>query len=80
MLREAEAAEVAGAIERILAEGWEVAAPPGSTAPARRSDIAILIPARTALGQLEAALRASGIAYRLDTAPSSTRRTRSGPC
>ncbi len=33
-----------------------------SRRPARRSDIAILIPARTALGQLEAALRASGIA------------------
>ena len=39
----------------------------GPPRPARRSDIAILIPARTALGQLEAALRASGIAYRLDT-------------
>ena len=67
VLREAEAAEVAATIERILAEGWEVRPRRGPPRPARRSDIAILIPARTALGQLEAALRASGIAYRLDT-------------
>ena len=41
--------------------------PAGPTASGPALDIAILIPARTALGQLEAALRASGIAYRLDT-------------
>jgi ATP-dependent exoDNAse (exonuclease V) beta subunit len=67
VLREAEAAEVAATIDRILVEGWEVRPRRGPPRPARRSDIAILIPARTALGQLEAALRASGIAYRLDT-------------
>jgi ATP-dependent exoDNAse (exonuclease V) beta subunit len=67
VLREAEAAEVAATIDRILAEGWGVRPRRGPPRPARRSDIAILIPARTALGQLEAALRASGIAYRLDT-------------
>ena len=67
VLREAEAADVAATIDRILAEGWEVRPRHGQPRPARRSDIAILIPARTALGQLEAALRASGIAYRLDT-------------
>jgi ATP-dependent exoDNAse (exonuclease V) beta subunit len=66
--REAEAVDVAALIDRIVAEGWEVRpAGGGPPVPARRRDIAILIPARTVLGQLEAALRAAGIPYRLDT-------------
>jgi ATP-dependent helicase/nuclease subunit A len=67
-VRQAEAVEVAALIDRIVQEGWEVrpsgGAPP---APARRRDIAVLIPARTVLGQLETALREAGIPYRLDT-------------
>ncbi len=67
-LREAEAEDVAAIIDRIRLEGWQVR-PAGGRPPraARLSDIAILIPARTALGQLESALRQAEIPYRLDT-------------
>ena len=67
-LRQAEAVDVAALIERIVREGWEVRPHrDGPPVPARRRDIAVLIPARTVLGQLEAALRDAGIPYRLDT-------------
>ena len=66
-LREAEAADVAAIVTRIRSEGWLVRGDHGAPAPARLGDIAVLIPARTALGQLEAALRRAGIPYRLDT-------------
>ena len=59
---------MAALIDRIVQEGWEVRPPGGGPpVPARRRDIAILIPARTVLGQLETALREAGIPYRLDT-------------
>ena len=67
-VRQAEAVEVAALIDRIVQEGWEVRPPGGAPpVPARRRDIAILIPARTVLGHLETALREAGIPYRLDT-------------
>jgi ATP-dependent exoDNAse (exonuclease V) beta subunit len=69
-LREDEAADVAAAIHTIRREGWTVRGRGDSGAPAvpaRLRDIAILIPARTTLGQLEAALGDAGIPYQLDT-------------
>ena len=55
-LREVEAADIAAVIGRVQAERWQVRGRDGEIAQARLSDIAVLIPARTALGQLEAAL------------------------
>ena len=66
-LREAEAADVAAIVTRIRSEGWLVRRADGRSAPARLGDLAVLIPARTALGQLEGALRGAEIPYRLDT-------------
>jgi ATP-dependent helicase/nuclease subunit A len=69
-LREREAADVAAAARRAVDEGWQVldrrTKPPR---PARREDIAILIPARTSLSVLEEALAAADAPHR--TAPSS---------
>ncbi len=77
-LRDAEAADVAAAVRAALDEGWTVTrsatSPLGHGAgggtvrePCRAGDIAILLPARTSLGQLEDALDAAGIAYRAET-------------
>ncbi|HEY8093048.1 MAG TPA: 3'-5' exonuclease, partial [Acidimicrobiales bacterium] len=66
-LREAEAADVAAIVSRIRSERWLVRRANDVPAPAHLGDIAVLIPARTALGQLEGALRRAGIPYRLDT-------------
>ncbi|HXW32061.1 MAG TPA: UvrD-helicase domain-containing protein, partial [Acidimicrobiales bacterium] len=56
-VRRIAAAELAQAIRRIRAEQWPVSDPDGVAAPrpARWSDVAVLIPARTALGSLEEA-------------------------
>jgi ATP-dependent helicase/nuclease subunit A len=71
-LREAEADDVADAA--LAALGWKVADRPAgadhATAahrPARLGDIAILLPARTSLPQLEQALDRRGIPYRAET-------------
>ena len=70
-LREAEAAEVVGAILTALRDGWLVArrAPDDTEVwePCRLGDICILLPARTSLGQLEDALDAAGIPARAET-------------
>ena len=70
-LRRAEAASVAGAVAAVLDQGWEVGedgADDGpSLRPARAGDVAILVPARTSLPALEAALDRAGIAYRVET-------------
>ncbi|HUQ40640.1 MAG TPA: UvrD-helicase domain-containing protein, partial [Acidimicrobiales bacterium] len=68
-VREVEAGEVAGAIRRIRAEGWTVTddQAEGGTRPARFSDIAILLPTRTSLPQLEHALEDEEIAYRVQS-------------
>lgn len=65
-VRRAEASELAQIIGRCLSEQWPVFVG-GQWRPARLSDIAILIPARTSLRQLEAALDAAAIPYRVET-------------
>jgi ATP-dependent helicase/nuclease subunit A len=69
-LRELEATTVAAAVRRALDEGWPVGVDVGAGAdrrPARPDDIAVLLPARTSLPYLEAALRAQGVPYRAET-------------
>ncbi len=70
-LREREAADVAAAVTTALTEQWSVSRRGTSSGevwePCRLGDIAILLPARTSLGQLEDALDAAGIPYRAET-------------
>ncbi|MCB0994878.1 MAG: UvrD-helicase domain-containing protein [Acidimicrobiales bacterium] len=68
-LRAAEAASVAGAVARAIAESWAVAdeAADGGWRPCRLGDICILLPARTSLGALEQALEDAGIPARAET-------------
>jgi ATP-dependent exoDNAse (exonuclease V) beta subunit len=67
-LREREAADVAGVVRQAIAEGWEVGdgSDGGDWRPVRAQDIAILVPARTSLPQLEDALDAAGVPYRAE--------------
>ena len=68
-LRRREASSVAGAVTTILWNGWEVddGTPyEPATRPARLGDIAILIPSRTSLSDLEDALESAGIPYRAE--------------
>ncbi len=68
-VREAESADVAGSIGAILSERWMVIDPDTCEArPARPSDIAVLIPKRTGLPQLEDALSDADVSYRLEAA------------
>lgn len=70
-LREAEASDVATAIRLAIADQWLVSErlPDGSERwrPARWSDVAILVPSRTSLPELESALEAADIPYRVET-------------
>ncbi len=68
-LRRREAESVAQAVVAILRNGWDVdndAPTEPATRPARLGDIAILIPSRTSLGDLEDALEAAAIPYRAE--------------
>ncbi len=70
-LRMIEAQEVAQAILTAVSQGWSVGAGKGENGhelwrPARLEDICILLPARTSLPQLEEALEAHGIPYRIE--------------
>ena len=70
-LRQAEAEEVAQAVLTAVAQGWSVGAGTGEDGqeawrPARLDDICILLPARTSLPQIEAALQARSIPYRIE--------------
>lgn len=66
-VREAEAADVAAVIGEAVRDGWPVEDRHlGAIRPARLSDIAVLIPTRTCLPQLEAGLAHAGISYRLE--------------
>ncbi len=66
-IRAVEAADVAGTIAEIVHDGWEVHDRHLDGArPARLSDIAILVPTRTCLPQLEAGLSAASVPYRLE--------------
>ncbi|WP_292836848.1 UvrD-helicase domain-containing protein [Microbacterium sp.] len=67
-LREAEAADVASVVRTALAEGWTVFDQGAELwRPVRAGDIAILLPARTSLRFLEAALDRAGIPYRTES-------------
>jgi ATP-dependent exoDNAse (exonuclease V) beta subunit len=65
-VRRREAADVAATARRAVTEGWSVGAG-RSWRPARWSDVAILLPARTSLRQLEQALESAGVPYRAET-------------
>ncbi|MYL10512.1 MAG: AAA family ATPase [Acidimicrobiia bacterium] len=70
-LRQAEADEVAQAVLTAVGQGWSVGADTGDEdqdawQPARLADICILLPIRTSLPQLEAALQTRGIPYRME--------------
>ena len=64
-----EAADVADAIRTAVAEGWTVADPAHASGsrPIGHRDIAILIPAKTSLPALEAALENADIPYRTES-------------
>ncbi len=67
-LRVREAADVAQAVARAVADAWPVAdRDTGEWRPARLGDICVLLPARTSLPFLERALDDAGIAYRAET-------------
>src|SRR5206468_826190 len=71
-VREVEAEEIAETLLRVRDEEWPVvdpASPDGSgTRPARLRDIAVLMPTRASLPQLEAALERFEIPYRVESA------------
>ena len=59
---------MAAAIRQAIAEGWSVCdAKTGAWRPARWSDVAVLLPARTSLRALERALERDGVPYRAET-------------
>ena len=66
-VREQEAADIAATVERVVREAWPVAEP-ARTRPANLADIAILLPTRTSLPQLEAALEDADVPYRVESA------------
>ncbi|MDX6240276.1 MAG: ATP-dependent helicase/nuclease subunit, partial [Kribbellaceae bacterium] len=67
VLREREAADVAGVVDQALQEGWQVYDEKNETwRPAGAGDIAILVPARTSLPFLEDALDRADIPYRAE--------------
>ena len=68
LLRDLEAVDVAASIRRALDERWTVRDRISSGwRPIERRDIAILIPARTSLADLETALDGAGIPYRAES-------------
>lgn len=67
-VRRAAARDVAAALQRAVAEGWPVADGDGPARPVRWRDVAVLIPARSALAPLEEAFEEAGVAYRLEGA------------
>jgi len=73
--RVVESEACAAVIDRaVRTDSWAVAdeaggvGDPGRLRPARMSDVAILVPRRTGLDELEAALDAGGIGYRVESA------------
>ena len=67
-----EAADVAEAVRRVVAEGgWSIGRrtpPTPDWQPARLGDVTILVPTRTSLPALEDALSSAGISYRAESA------------
>ncbi|MBF42981.1 MAG: DNA helicase UvrD [Acidimicrobiaceae bacterium] len=66
-LRQLEAADVADAITTAVAEEWTVEDHAGHQRPCAFGDIAVLLPTRTSLPDLEATLEAAGIPYRAES-------------
>ena len=66
-LRELEAADVATTITTAIVEGWTIEGPDGEQRPCGFKDIAILLPTRTSLPELEVALEAASIPYRAES-------------
>jgi len=70
-IRVREAADVVAVVRDAVARGWQVhrrrAGGRRELAPARLSDIAILLPTRTALGYIERALDDATIGYRVES-------------
>ncbi|HUF85189.1 MAG TPA: UvrD-helicase domain-containing protein [Acidimicrobiia bacterium] len=67
-IREREAAEVAALVRRVKAEGWPVHdVLEEKVRPARYGDIALLIPTRTALPELERALEEVDVPVRIES-------------
>jgi ATP-dependent helicase/nuclease subunit A len=62
-LREREAADVVATVRTALAQRWQVHDPVAGWRDVALPDIAILLPTRTSLPQLEAALEEAGIGY-----------------
>ncbi|WFG42340.1 UvrD-helicase domain-containing protein [Pseudonocardia alni] len=69
VVRAHEAKDIAALIATAVREGWPVRDPrTGDNRPCRPDDITVLVPSRTAIGGLEAALDALGVAYRTEAA------------
>lgn len=66
-IREQEAADVAAVVRQIVAEEWPVQDQHENTRPVEARDIALLIPSRTVLPALEAALEAADIPVRVES-------------
>ena len=66
-LRELEADAVADAITTAVVEGWTVEDRAGHQRPCGFGDVAILLPTRTSLPDLEISLEAAGIPYRAES-------------
>jgi ATP-dependent helicase/nuclease subunit A len=67
-LRWREAAAVAAAVATALRDGWAVGDGTGGLRPCQPGDVAVLLPARTSLPMLEAALAELAIPYRAENA------------
>lgn len=67
--RAAEADDIAALIATAVGDGWTVRDPrTGIQRPCRPDDITVLVPSRTAIAGLEAALDAFGVSYRTEAA------------
>jgi len=66
-LRRTEAEELASIVRRARVERWQIRADGGSTRDARYGDVAILLPTRTTLPYVEAALDALAVPARVES-------------
>jgi ATP-dependent helicase/nuclease subunit A len=64
-VREGEANELAELVQRMRAEAWEVGRE--ERRPLRYDDVALLVPTRTPLGQIERSLEHHGVPYRIES-------------
>jgi len=66
-IREDEAADVAAVIRQIVDEEWPIERADGTLRPAKARDVALLIPTRTVLPALEAALETADLPVRVES-------------